>query len=70
MHHKTGAKKERDSGLLPDQDPLPEPKKQTRGFVSAISHNLVDDVKHLPRRNSLYWFIPGKYIGATEVQIA
>jgi membrane-associated phospholipid phosphatase len=83
------------------QDPLPEAEKPTRGFVSAISHNLIDDVKHIPRRNSAYWlvggtatalavhpfdqtlnrrlvgsdtvgdaFIPGKYIGATETQIA
>lgn len=82
-------------------DPLPEPEKPTRGFVSAISHNLLDDLKHIPRRNSAYWlvggtaaalavhpfdqtlnrrlvgsdtvgdaFIPGKYVGATETQIA
>src|SRR6266567_1555427 len=29
--------------------------KPTRGFVSALGHNLADDVKHIPRRNSLYW---------------
>jgi membrane-associated phospholipid phosphatase len=83
------------------QDPLPEPEKPTRSFVSAISHNLLDDLKHMPRRNSAYWlvggtaaalavhpfdqtlnhrligsnavgntFIPGKYIGATEMQLA
>src|SRR5215471_8030701 len=82
-----------------DQDPAPEPQKPTRGFMDALGHNLVDDIKHLPRRNSVYWlvgggiaalavhpldddlnrrllgsdidnmFIPGKYIGATEVQI-
>ena len=81
------------------QDPLPEPEKPTRGFVSALGHNLVDDVKHLPRRNSVYWlvgggiaalavhpvdddinrrllgsdlsnaFIPGKFIGSTQVQL-
>jgi len=88
--------------FLPDdeQDPLQEPEKPTRGFISALGHNLVDDIKHLPRRNSVFWlmgggaaaiavhpidddvnrrllgsdlsnsFIPGKYIGATEVQIA
>ena len=79
--------------------PLPEPQKPTRGFIDALGHNLVDDVKHLPRRNSVYWlvgrrlaalavhpldddvnrrllgsdfsnaFIPGKYIGSTEVQV-
>jgi membrane-associated phospholipid phosphatase len=32
-----------------------EGKKPTRGFASALGHNLVDDVKHIPRRNSLYW---------------
>jgi hypothetical protein len=83
------------------QDPLPEPEKPTRGFASALVHNMIDDVKHIPRRNSAYWlvggtaaalsvhpfdqelnrhlvgsgeigdaFIPGKYIGATETQIA
>ncbi len=82
------------------KDPAATPEKPTRGFISAISHNLVDDVKHLPRRNSIYWlvgggigalaihpidddinrrlvgssfadafFAPGKYIGATYVQI-
>lgn len=82
-----------------DQDPAPEPQKPTRGFVGALGHNLVDDMRHLPRRNSVYWivgggiaalavhpidddlnrrllgsdidnvFIPGKYLGATEVQV-
>jgi membrane-associated phospholipid phosphatase len=82
------------------QDPLPEPSKPTRSFFGALVHNLGDDIKHLPRRNSVYWFagggalalaahpadlsvnrhllgssvadtffVPGKYIGATEVQI-
>ena len=32
-----------------------EGKKPTRGFVSALTHNLGDDLKHLPRRNSVYW---------------
>ena len=32
-----------------------EDTKPTRGFVSALVHNLGDDVKHIPRRNSLYW---------------
>jgi membrane-associated phospholipid phosphatase len=74
---------------------------QTRNVASRLVHNLGDDIKHLPRRNSVYWlaggaaasfavhyadnsvnrrltgsaaadkfFVPGKYIGATEVQIA
>ena len=29
--------------------------KPTRGFFSAFGHNLVDDVKHIPRQNSVYW---------------
>jgi len=33
--------------------------KPTRGFVSALGHNLLDDVKHIPRRNSLYWLAGG-----------
>ena len=33
--------------------------KPTRGFVSALGHNLVDDITHLPRRNSLYWLAGG-----------
>jgi membrane-associated phospholipid phosphatase len=36
-----------------------EGKKPTRGFASALAHNLGDDVKHLPRRNSLYWLAGG-----------
>jgi len=31
-----------------------EPAKPTRGFFSALGHNLLDDVKHVPRRNSAY----------------
>jgi membrane-associated phospholipid phosphatase len=33
--------------------------KETRGFFSALGHNLVDDVKHMPRRNSVYWLAGG-----------
>ena len=33
--------------------------KATRGFVSALAHNLVDDVKHMPRMNSVYWLAGG-----------
>jgi membrane-associated phospholipid phosphatase len=29
--------------------------KPTRGFFPALGHNLIDDVKHIPRRNSVYW---------------
>ncbi len=72
-----------------------------RSFLSTLFHNLGDDLKHLPRRNTVYWvagggaaalavhpydrtlnrhfrgsrawdhfFIPGKTIGSTEVQVA
>ena len=33
--------------------------KPTRGFFSSLGHNLADDVKHIPRRNSLYWLAGG-----------
>ena len=33
--------------------------KPTRGFVSSLFHNLGDDIKHLPRRNSVYWLAGG-----------
>lgn len=33
--------------------------KPTRGFLSALGHNLVDDVKHMPRMNSVYWLAAG-----------
>src|SRR5262245_41988971 len=32
-----------------------EGKKPTRNFASALVHNLGDDIKHLPRQNSIYW---------------
>jgi PAP2 superfamily protein len=34
-------------------------KKETRGFFGALVHNLGDDLKHMPRRNSLYWLAAG-----------
>lgn len=33
--------------------------KLTRGFLSSLGHNLGDDVKHMPRLNSLYWLAGG-----------
>jgi membrane-associated phospholipid phosphatase len=36
-----------------------EDTKPARGFASALTHNLGDDVKHIPRRNSLYWWAAG-----------
>jgi hypothetical protein len=48
------------------QDPQKPPaavgeqgKKPTRSFFSALGHNLVDDVKHLPRQNSWYFLAGG-----------
>ena len=49
------------------QDPAQKPPaavgeaatKPTRGFFSSLGHNLKDDVKHLPRKNSLYFLIGG-----------
>ena len=49
----------------PDQTPesaapaLPVDTKPTRGFASAFGHNVLDDVKHIPRRNTLYWLGTG-----------
>src|SRR6478672_4911286 len=34
-------------------------KKPTRGFAKALFYNLGDDLKHMPRRNSLYWLAGG-----------
>src|SRR5947207_2240306 len=36
-----------------------EGKKPTRGFFSALAHNLGDDIHHLPRWNSAYWLAGG-----------
>ena len=50
----------------PPQDPQKPPaaageegKKPTRNFPSSLVHNLWDDVKHLPRQNSVYWLAGG-----------
>jgi membrane-associated phospholipid phosphatase len=37
----------------PKDDPPPQ------RFVPTLLHNLVDDVKHIPRRNSVYWLAAG-----------
>src|SRR5215831_1793684 len=55
-----------------DQNPQPKPlkpprkiiaaeeeKKPDRGFFSSLFHNLGDDLKHMPRKNSLYWLAAG-----------
>jgi membrane-associated phospholipid phosphatase len=36
-----------------------EPAKPTRSFFPALVHDLGDDVKHIPRRNTLYWLAWG-----------
>lgn len=36
-----------------------EPARPARGFFSALGHNLKDDVKHLPRKNTLYFLAAG-----------
>ena len=41
-----------------------EPTKPTRGFFSALFHNLGDDVKHMPRMNSVYWLAGGAALAA------
>jgi len=46
-------------GREEDQDKAPEPTKRARSFFGALYHNVVDDVKHLPRRNSLYFLAGG-----------
>jgi membrane-associated phospholipid phosphatase len=33
--------------------------KPTRSFFPTLFHNLGDDVKHMPRKNSLYWLAAG-----------
>jgi hypothetical protein len=55
----------------PAQQPPPDPaqkppaavgeegKKPTRGFFSSLGHNLKDDVKHLPRKNTAYFLAGG-----------
>jgi membrane-associated phospholipid phosphatase len=40
------------------------PAKPTRGFFSALVHNLGDDVKHMPRMNSVYWLAGGAALAA------
>jgi membrane-associated phospholipid phosphatase len=40
-------------------------KKPSRGFFKALVYNLGDDVKHIPRRNSLYWLAAGSAMTAS-----
>lgn len=61
------------------QEPVPQPQdpgqtppaavgevgvKPTRGFFSSLGHNLKDDVKHLPRKNTLYFLAGGGALAA------
>ena len=41
------------------------PSKPTRGFFSALVHNLGDDVKHIPRKDSVYWLAGGSALALT-----
>ena len=36
-----------------------EQTKPTRGFFPTLFHNLGDDIKHIPRKNTLYWLAAG-----------
>ena len=36
-----------------------EPAKPTRSFIPALFHNLGDDIKHIPRKNTVYWLAAG-----------
>jgi membrane-associated phospholipid phosphatase len=36
-----------------------EATKPPRRFISALFHNLGDDIKHIPRQNSVYWLAAG-----------
>ena len=56
-----------DSSAAPDQTGTQGPPaavgedtaKPTRGFLSALAHNLGDDLKHMPRWNTVYWLAGG-----------
>ncbi|HEY7055446.1 MAG TPA: phosphatase PAP2 family protein [Vicinamibacterales bacterium] len=41
------------------QPPIAQEPKPTRNFFSALVHNIGDDFKHMPRRNSAYWLAGG-----------
>jgi PAP2 superfamily protein len=38
-------------------------KKEGHGFVGSLFHNLADDVKHIPRKNTIYWLAYGTGLG-------
>jgi membrane-associated phospholipid phosphatase len=43
--------------------------KPTRSFFPALLHNLRDDIKHIPRKNTLYWLGAGA-VGALVIHPA
>lgn len=60
----TGA--QREGTAVPNEPPAPqvaatgeEGEKPTMRFFPALGHGLVDDAKHLPRWNTVYWFAGG-----------
>lgn len=60
----TGALAQNPPASPPDPQKPPaavgeEPTKPTRSFASALVHNLGDDIKHLPRQNTVYWLAGG-----------
>lgn len=59
----SGQSQDQSQGKPDDRKPTlaakEEPSKSTRGFVSALFHNMGDDVKHMPRMNSVYWLAGG-----------
>lgn len=51
----------------PKQEPAQAaPASPQRSFVSSLVHHLGDDLKHIPRRNSLYW-LAGGTVGALAI---
>jgi membrane-associated phospholipid phosphatase len=54
------------AGQTPPGDPHANPKAvadaaadQPKSFVGTLFRNMADDIKHLPRRNSVYWLAGG-----------
>src|SRR3989442_2031656 len=45
-----------------------EATKPTRGFFSSLLHNLGDDFRHMPRRNSIYLLAGGALALAVQTQ--
>jgi hypothetical protein len=59
-----GPPKPQDPAQKPPAAVGEEPTKPTRGFFSSLGHNLKDDVKHLPRKNTLYFLAGGGALAA------